>query len=165
MSDKLVAKCLSIPPVGQLDPYSCWAACLKFWYKAAKAISKKQSSLIAKYNYLTDEYGGMQPEDMDLLIVENNMYIEVHDNARDFTAEVVKDRLKFGPLFVAYTETASRKNHVNVIYGISGSGAGAQVRVMEPQKSENADLTFRGAHQVKNLSEFNVTGSVHFGYK
>ena len=154
---------LHIPAIGQLDAMACWAACLKWWFKAAKSITKSQKKLIAKYNYLTDEYGGMQPSEIEQIIIDNNMYIEVHDNARDFTAAVVKDRLRFGPLYVAFTETSTQKKHVNVIHGITEDGA--RVTVMEPQVSENADLTWRGEHQVKFLSEFNVHGSVHFGYK
>lgn len=156
---------LHVPPVGQRDAMSCWAACLKWWYKAAKSITKSQKNLIDKYNYLTDEYGGMQPADIEQVIIDNNMYIEVHDRASDFTSEVVKDRLRFGPLYVAFKETSTQKNHVNVIHGITDSGANARVSVMEPQVSENADLTWRGEHQVKFLSEFNVLGSVYFGYK
>lgn len=156
---------LHIPAVGQLDAMACWAACLKWWYKAAKSITKSQTKLIDKYNYLTDEYGAMQPSEIEQIIVDNNMYIEVHDNARDFTPEVVKQRLSYGPLYVAFTETSSHGRHVNVIYGISGTGSSARVSVMEPQARENPDLTWKGEHQIKFLSEFNTYGSVFYGYK
>jgi Papain-like cysteine protease AvrRpt2 len=159
------AKYLKIPAIGQLDAMACWAACLKWWFRAAKHITKSQRKLIDKYNYLSDEYGGMQIPEIEQIIVDCNMYIEVHDNPRDFTAEVVAQRLSYGPLYVAYTETSSQKKHVNVIYAVSGTGASARVSVMEPQVTENADLTWKGAHQTKFLSEFNQHGSVHFGYK
>lgn len=156
---------LHIPAVGQLDAMACWAACLKWWFKAAKSIAKSQRKLIDKYNYLSDEYGAMQPSEIEQIIVDNNMYIEVHNNAGDFTAEVVRQRLSYGPLYVAFTEFSLGKKHVNVIYGITGSGSGARVSVMEPQVEELPDLTWRGEHQVKFLSEFNKTGSVYFGYQ
>lgn len=156
---------LHIPAVGQLDAMACWAACLKWWFRATKSINKSQRKLIDKYNYLTDEWGAMQPSEIEQIIVDNNMYIEVHDNAQDFTAEVVAQRLSYGPLYVAYTETSSQTKHVNVIYNITGTGSNARVSVMEPQVSENPDLTWRGAHQLKFLSEFNKVGSVHFGYQ
>jgi hypothetical protein len=75
---------LHIPAVGQLDSMACWAACLKWWYRAAKSIYKSQTKLIAKYNYLADDYGAMQPSEIEQIIVDNNMYIEVHDNAGGF---------------------------------------------------------------------------------
>jgi Papain-like cysteine protease AvrRpt2 len=156
---------LHIPAIGQLDSMACWAACLKWYYKATRSITKSQKNLIGKYNYLTDEYGGMQPAEIEQIIVDNNMYIEVLDNARDFNASVVAQRLTYSPLYVAYTETSTQKKHVNVIYKLIGTGSNARVSVMEPQAVENSDLTWRGAHQVKFLSDFNQFGSVHFGYE
>jgi hypothetical protein len=156
---------LHIPAIGQLDAMACWAACLKWYYKAARSITKSQRKLIDKYNYLTDEWGAMQPSEIEQIIVDCNMYIEVHDKASDFTAEVVAQRLSYSPLYVAYTESSSQTRHVNVIYGIMGAGANARVKVMEPQARENPDLTWTGEHQVKFLSEFNRFGSVHFGYE
>lgn len=154
-----------VEAIGQLDAMSCWAACLKWWYKAAKCIVKSQRKLIDKYNYLTDEWGAMQQPELEQIIVDNNMYIEVFESASSFTADVVRDRLRFGPLYIAFTETSTQKRHVNVIHGVKDSGANPRVVVMEPQVSENADLTWRGEHQLKFLSEFNVTGTIVFGYK
>lgn len=156
---------LHIPAIGQLDAMACWAACLKWYLIAARSIKKSQRKLIDKYNYLTDEWGAMQPPEIEQIIVDCNMYIEVLNNPRDFTAEVVAQRLNYSPLFVAYTESSSQTRHVNVIYGIMDSGANARVRVMEPQARENPDLTWKGEHQVKFLSDFNKFGTVHFGYE
>jgi hypothetical protein len=153
---------LHIPAEGQLDITACWAACLKWWFKAVKSINKSQRRLIGKYNYLADDYGAMQPDEIQYIIVDNNMYIETLDRAAQFTADLVRDRLRFGPLYVAFTETSEGGRHVNVIYGIDGSN---RVSVMEPQAHENEDLSFRGEHQLKPLSEFNQIGSVFFGYK
>ncbi len=107
----------------------------------------------------------MQISEIEQITIDNNMYIEVFNIGRDFTAEVVAQRLSYGPLYVAYMESSSQKRHVKVIYGIMGSGANARVSVVEPQASENADLTWRGEHQLKVLSEFNRFCSVHFGYR
>ena len=76
-----------------------------------------------------------------MLIVDHNMYIEVHDRASTFTSKVVKDLLRFGPLYTAYTETSTGQRHVNVIHGITGSGGGAQLTVMEPQEDLNKNMT------------------------
>ncbi|MEZ5428511.1 MAG: papain-like cysteine protease family protein [Pyrinomonadaceae bacterium] len=158
------SKYYAIPAEGQLDDMACWAACLKWWLKAVRSVNKTQRTIIDKYNYLTDDYGAMNESGIEWLIVDNDMYIEVFDRARDFTADVVRQRLSYGPLYVAYTETSSRKKHVNVIYGIQGSGNHAKVKVMEPQSQTNPDWTFTGAHKLKNLSDFNRLGSVYFGY-
>ncbi|NNE98997.1 MAG: hypothetical protein HKN25_08245 [Pyrinomonadaceae bacterium] len=100
-----------------------------------------------------------------MLIVDHDMYIEVHDRPSTFTSSVVKDLLKFGPLYTAYTEKSSKERHVNVIHAISGSGSGAQLTVMEPQFDLNKSMTrFVGKHIKKPLSEFNTFGKVFLGY-
>ncbi len=155
-----------ISPVGQLDAMSCWAACLKFWYKAALSIGKKQSKLIAKYNYLTDEYGGMSNDAMIDIISDTPMYVETYQPANTYTTDVLLQGLASGPVYIAFTEASSHKRHVNVIHGLVGTGAGARVNVMEPQVLENpVTLNWSGAHQVKFLSEFNTTGEIIIGVK
>lgn len=154
-----------IPAVGQLDAMACWAACMKWYLKAVRSVNKTQRSIIDKYIGLTDEYGAMQPDEIIQVIVDNDMYIEVHDRASDFTAQVVAQRLTYSPLYVAYTESSTQTKHVNIIYSLIDSGSNPRVRVMEPQFKVNDDLSWRGAHQIKPLSEFNRFGSVYFGYE
>lgn len=160
----MATRYLAIPAEGQLDDMACWAACLKWWLKAVKSINKTQRKIIDKYNYLTDPWGAMNDSSIEFIIVDNKMYPEVFTRATEFTAEVVRQRLNYGPLYVAYTETPTRKKHVNVIYDIQGSGGSARVKVMEPQVNTNSDWTFTGAHQLKSLSDFNRRGSVYVGY-
>lgn len=154
-----------IPAVGQLDSMACWAACLKWYLKATRSVTKSQRSIIDKYIGLTDSWGAMQPDEIVQIIVDNDMYIEVHDRASDFTAQVVAQRLTYSPLYVAYTESSTQTRHVNIIYSLVDSGSNPRVKVMEPQFKENADLTWKGAHQIKPLSEFNRFGTVYFGYE
>jgi hypothetical protein len=155
---------LHIDPVGQLDPFACWAACLKWWLKAKRSISKSQRSIINKYEYLTNSDGTMTYDGIEWIIVDNNMYIENHARASTFTSDAVKKLLKFGPIFTAYTETSLQMSHVNVIYGITGSGNSAQVSVMEPQAVQKSDWSYKGKHLKKSLSEFNQLGEVILGH-
>lgn len=76
------AKYLKIPAIGQLDMMACWAASLKWWYRAAKHIGKSQRKIIDKYNYLSDEYGAMQIPAIEQIITDNDMYIEVFSTLR-----------------------------------------------------------------------------------
>lgn len=157
---------LHIPAVGQLDEYACWAACLKWWYKAAKNLKKSQTKLIGKYNYLTDDFGAMSDDAIEFVIVDNDMYPHSLSNASAFTAAELASMLRFGPVYCAYTETSTQKKHCNVIYELLDAGSNApRVRVMEPQHIQNDDLTYRGEHQLKPLSDFNRFGSVYCGYK
>jgi hypothetical protein len=155
---------LHISAVGQLTPTACWAACLKWWLISTRSIKKTQTSILKKYDYLTDDAGRMTYDGMECLIVDNNMYIENHANATSFTSDVVKGLLKFGPIFTAFTETSLQRSHVNIIYGIEGSGNAAKVSVMEPQAVEVDGWKWQGRHQKKSLSEFNRLGEVILGY-
>lgn len=154
---------LHIPPVGQLDPYACWAACLKWWYKAAKTIGKSQRKLIDKYNHLADDYGAMQPPAIEFIIADNDMYPWTPYRASELTFAELQKMLGWGPVFIAYTETSTYKKHVNVMYGLLGNESNAMVRVMEPQAVDNGDWTYQGLHQIKRLSEFNVRDTVYCG--
>jgi hypothetical protein len=53
----------AIPPVGQIDAMSCWAACLTWWLKAVGngRPAWTQTHIIAEYTKFTDEEGGFPP--------------------------------------------------------------------------------------------------------
>lgn len=154
---------LHIPAEGQLDDKSCWAACMKWWYRAAKSIYKSQKKLIAKYNYLTDEYGAMSDTAMEQFITSNKLTKEVFPQASRFTPERLWKHLSKGPVFVAFTETSTMTKHVNVIYDIVGSN-NVTLWVMEPQAAANPDgLTYRGEHMLKKMTEFNQFETVIVG--
>lgn len=154
---------LHVPAIGQLDPYACWAACLKWWYKATKTITKSQRKLIDKYNHLSDEFGAMGTDAIEFIIVDNGMYPFTPSRASDLTVSELQKMLGWGPVYIAYTETSSRKKHVNVIYELLGSESLPMVRVMEPQAVQNADWSYKGLHQIKRLSEFNRLDTVYCG--
>lgn len=153
---------LHIPAVGQLDDKACWAACLKWWYRATKSVTKSQRKLIDKYNYLTDEWGAMGYASMERLIERNHMTKEVFHNASQFTPDALWKHLKKGPVFVAFTETQYAMKHVNVVYDMAGISS-VSLYVMEPQAFEKPDLSYAGEHTIKNINQFNQMGSVIVG--
>ena len=152
-----------VPAEGQLDNMACWAACLKWWFRAAKSVKKSQRKLIDKYNFLTDEWGAMTNNAMEQLIALNGMRKQVYYDARYFTVGELNRHLVKGPVYVAFTERSSSGRHVNVIHGVGTSLHDPQVAVMEPQDDELPDLTYRGSHLIKPLSEFNSIGTVIVG--
>lgn len=143
---------------------SCWAACLKFWYKAALSISKSQKKLIGKYNHLSDAWGAMGSDAIIEIISDTPMYVESYMPATKFTNDVLLESLQRGPVYVAYTETSTQRRHVNVIHGVVGSGNTTWVYAMEPQFSTDPN-TFesKGAHVLKPFSDFNRLGDVYLG--
>ncbi len=154
---------LHIPAVGQLDDKACWAASLKWWFRATKSVYKSQKQLIGKYNYLTDEFGAMSISGIESLIDLNKMTKQVFWQASQFTPDALWQHLQKGPVFVAFTETAFNMRHVNVIWDLAGV-SNVTVKVMEPQAETKADnLTYRGEHQIKKFSEFNQFGTVIVG--
>src|SRR4028119_1950726 len=56
----------SIPPVGQWDGMSCWAACLAWWIKAVGGERPKwsQKDLIVNLYGFTGDNGGIQVNDL-----------------------------------------------------------------------------------------------------
>lgn len=159
------------PAIGQIDPTLCWAACLSWWMKAVKRIEVKQTTLRDRHYKMWDDDGTLSDQAM-MKLIRNKRYGMTFDsfiNATTFTAESLQEHLDYSPVYVAYTETSSQTKHVNVIYGLTGTGGSAQVSVMEPQDSPILDDTgfdsgeYNGKHTTKPLSEFNTFGSVYVG--
>lgn len=153
----------SIAAVGQQNDMACWAACLKWWYKAELAINASQNALWERYKGLEGPAGGMTDSGIQHIIGENGMKSLPFLKVSDFNADRVADLLKAGPIYIAYTRTGEKKKHVNVIYKLVGSGPWASVMVMEPQFSEKADGTFKGMHESRSLSDYNIQGTIYAG--
>ncbi len=152
-----------IPAEGQLDDKACWAACLKWWLTAAKSINKPQRSIIDEYIHLTDNYGTLQDASMGKFIELNGLKKVVYEKARQFTSDELWKHLQKGPVYIAFTETSKDSKHVNVIHDIAGTVENPTLTVMEPQAKELPDLSYKGEHQIKPLSEFNRKGKVIIG--
>ena len=153
-----------ISPVGQINSMACWAACLKWWYKAAMSITPSQTKLWDRYKHLRDSLGGMTVTGLEHIVRENAMTFISFPNASSFTPEKVQALLASGPIYTGYTENNKEaKRHVNVIYGITSSEPWAEVLVMEPQAKASGEGWWYGKHQRKSLSDFNMSESVYVG--
>ena len=153
------------PAVGQLNSMACWAASLKWWYKAVMSINASQQALYDLYKHLATQGGGMTDAGIQFLIKQNAMSCIVFNDASKLGDLDIQGLLACGPLYVAYTETSTSKRHVNVIYEFRGSGSSAEVRTMEPQDHLKSDGTYTGVHGWKSFSDFNMLGSVYIGVK
>jgi hypothetical protein len=159
----MASKYRYISAVGQINDMACWAASLKWWYKAVLSITPSQTKLWDRYKGMRDSFGGMPDHSMQHIINENAMTTIPYSNATWFTAAEVENLLYFGPIFTAYTESGTWKKHVNVIYELIGSGEYAEVMAMEPQAASGSGGAWIGKHQRKTLSDFNMLGSVYAG--
>lgn len=153
-----------IGAVGQINDMACWAASLKWWYKAVMSINASQKKLWDHYKQLREPLGGMPDTAMKHIIRENAMMLIEFNNATTLASSDIRWLLGYSPIYIAYTESGTQKRHVNVIYEISGDESSyCEVRAMEPQASDNGDGTWKGAHLRKPINDFNLIGSIWAG--
>lgn len=153
-----------VSAVGQINQMACWAASLKWWYRAAMSINPSQQKLYDLYKHLATQQGGMTDAGIRHVISQNGMELLEYDDAAEFTWDRVKGLLEYGPIYTAYTDTSrERKRHVNVIYEIIGDGPWAEVRAMEPQYSPAGEGKYVGKHVKRSLSEYNTFEAVFAG--
>lgn len=158
-----MAKYRNIPAVTQINDMACWAASLKWWYKAAMSINASQTKLWYRYKARATQQGGLPDADMKFLINENGMKLHEFANAQNFTFDKVRDLLMCGPIFIAFTELGTNKRHVNVIYEVSGDSSWADVRAMEPQWRSHSGADWKGKHISRGLADYNSIGSIWAG--
>jgi hypothetical protein len=152
-----------INAVGQINNMACWAASLKWWYKAAMSIHPSQKKLWDHYKHLRDSFGGMPDPAMKTIIRENAMTLVEYANATNFGITDLQWLLSYGPVYIAFTEAGTNRRHVNVIYEAWGNDDYAEVRAMEPQARDNGDGTWKGEHQKKPINNYNLSGSIWAG--
>ncbi|HMT09847.1 MAG TPA: papain-like cysteine protease family protein [Pyrinomonadaceae bacterium] len=153
----------SIPAVRQINDMACWAASLKWWYKAAMSINASQTKLWDRYKARATQQGGLPDGDMKHLIRENGMKLLEFQTASTFTYSKILNLLLCGPIYIAFTELGTNKRHVNVIYGITGSDAWADVSAMEPQWRPHTGADWKGKHISRGLADYNTVGSIWAG--
>jgi len=158
-----MGKYRNIPAVKQINDMACWAASLKWWYKAAMSINASQTALWNRYKSRATQQGGMPDADMKSIIRENGMHLHEFQTASSFTYDKVRDLLMCGPILIAFTEFGSSKRHVNVIYEVSGDSTWADVRAMEPQFRAVSNGPWTGKHISRGLTDYNSLGSVWAG--
>ncbi|MBK7709331.1 MAG: hypothetical protein IPN69_22230 [Acidobacteria bacterium] len=157
------SKYRQVQAVGQINDMACWAASLKWWYKAAMSINASQAKLWDHYKHLREPLGGMTDSGMKHIIRENAMTLIEYPDATNFQVGDAQWLVGYGPVFIAYTTSFSNKRHVNVIYEVSGDEDYAEVRAMEPQAVSKGGGLWSGAHQKKPINEFNMSGSIWAG--
>ena len=158
-----MSKYRHIPAVKQMNDMACWAASLKWWYKASMSINASQTALWDRYKAKATQQGGMPDADMKFIIRENGMHLHEFPTASSFNYETVRDLLMCGPVYTAFTETATNKRHVNVIYEIVGDSSWADIRVMESQHRQVSGGDWSGKHLSRGLADINSSGSVWAG--
>ncbi|MBL8181821.1 MAG: hypothetical protein JNL64_09465 [Blastocatellia bacterium] len=158
-----MSKYRNIPAVRQINDMACWAASLKWWYKAAYSINASQTKLWDRYKHRATQQGGMPDADMKFIIRENGMFLHEFPTASSFTFDKVRDLLMCGPIYIAFTELGTNKRHVNVIYEVSGDSSWADVRAMEPQYRPHTGADWKGKHISRGLADYNTVGSIWAG--
>lgn len=158
----------NIPPVKQLESTSCWAACMKWWYLAAKNIKKSQTSLINRYQFLANEDGRMSESGMQSFLTHEHLNVE-KAGKNYFILRFVKAHLAFSPIMAAYYE-ANGSMHVNVIYEVAQEellNMNSKLGVMEPQKlitaADGNQYDWEAIHTTKTLGDFTWYGPVLLG--
>ncbi len=152
-----------IAAVGQMNDMACWAASLKWWYKAVLSINASQTKLWDRYKGLRDSLGGMTPTGIRRIISENAMFLVEYQNASGFTIDEAKRLLGCGPIYIAFTESGTQKRHVNVIYKATGDSTYGEVHAMEPQAKDKGNGKWGGKLMKKPINDFNILGTIHCG--
>lgn len=104
----------SVKPIGQIDNYACWAACLSWWTKAMNRANKKtQIELIKIYDngLLTDGNGAIMPSALESYVFPAfNLKLQ----------KVNKDDLVFyqfkEPTIMIFRNPAVGGLHMNVVF-------------------------------------------------
>lgn len=120
---------VSIPPIGQNDKFSCWAACLAWWLKAVGGgrPSWTQNRIIAEYDKHTDGDGGFPPARIrDVWLADQRLKMMVGTfNSRDFWDKPLPIGKR--PELIAFVHPEAG-THMNVVF----NPMGRTVMAMEP---------------------------------
>jgi hypothetical protein len=108
----------SIPPVGQWDSMSCWAACLEWWLKAVGGERPKwsQKDLIVNFYGFTDDSGGIQVDKL-VAALNNNPNLKIQAGLFQSSKYRFKP-LPLGdtPVIIMFREPQGGI-HMNVVFG------------------------------------------------
>ncbi|GJD51223.1 hypothetical protein OPKNFCMD_3975 [Methylobacterium crusticola] len=108
----------NIPPVGQWDGMSCWAACLEWWLKAVGDGRPKwsQKDLIVNFYGFTDDSGGIQVDKL-IVALNNNPNLKIQSGMFQ-SAKYRYAPLPLGetPVIIMFREPQGGI-HMNVVFG------------------------------------------------
>jgi hypothetical protein len=130
---------LRIAPVAQFDPTACWAAALEWWARAIGGrVVIRQTTLINTYVRYWDSSGDPDTNPNYGTISRAGLISVINDSRWGMTASamsggqvttaLLNQRMRLGPVILAYYEPAVGGNHVVVAYGASET----HVAVMNP---------------------------------
>jgi hypothetical protein len=152
----------NIPPVGQNDNASCWAACLSWWLAANGRVRSSQNDLLVEFNNMTSDDGTVSIDSfikiaatprfaMQTAKFDINGIQQIRDNgALPITNApnlIAFKKFLVGPGIIGM--------HMNVVFDQRGPDAGKLVTCMEPWFPEGAaDGRRTGAFLDKDINEF-----------
>jgi hypothetical protein len=120
---------LSIAPVAQFDPTSCWAAALEWWARAIGGRTVvRQLDLLNIYVRYWDSsdpdnnpnYGTISREGLISVINDSRWGMTATAMpGTQFTTVLLNQKMRLGPVILGYYEPAVSGNHVVVAYGAS----------------------------------------------
>jgi hypothetical protein len=127
---------LSIAPVQQFDPTSCWAAALQWWARAIGGRTViRQLDLLNIYLRYWDSSGDPDTNPNYGTISRAGLISVIGDSrwamtasampGGELTTSLLNQKMRFGPVILGYYEPAVSGNHVVVVYGASETYAAA----------------------------------------
>jgi hypothetical protein len=122
---------LSIAPVTQFDPTSCWAAALEWWARAigGRTVVRQMDLLNIYVRYWDSRdpdnnpnYGTISREGLMSVINDSRWGMEASAMpGRQLTTELLNQKMRLGPVILGYYEPTVSGNHVVVAYGASAT--------------------------------------------
>ncbi|MBV9835160.1 MAG: hypothetical protein JO055_12180 [Alphaproteobacteria bacterium] len=142
--------------------FHCWAASLESWIDARKpatpqaSMTKTQAELISSYkDFLGAKDGLMVSKAMMQLMFDFQMMLDLYKpETKAITGQAIVNRLMMKSylwLFYLGGSLGNFLGHAEVIYGVDGFGADANLRVMDP---------WEGKHNLLPLSDLNSRSTV-----
>lgn len=129
---------LSIAPVQQFDPTSCWAAALQWWARAIGGrVVVRQLDLLNIYVRYWDSrdpdtnpnYGTIARAGLISVIEDSRWGMAASAMpGGELTTTLLNQKMRLGPVILGYYDPAVSGNHVVVAYGASAT----HVAVMNP---------------------------------
>ena len=126
---------LSIAPVEQLDPTSCWAAALQWWARAIGGrVVVRQVDLLNIYVRYWDSrdpdnnpnYGTISRAGLISVIGDSRWGMTASAMpGGELTTGLLNQKMRLGPVILGYYEPAVSGNHVVVAYGASATHVAA----------------------------------------
>jgi hypothetical protein len=121
---------LSIAPVQQFDPTSCWAAALQWWARAIGGrVVVRQLDLLNLYVRYWDSSGDPDTNPNYGTISRAGLISVIEDSrwgmtasampGGDLTTVLLNQKMRLGPVILGYYEPSVGGNHVVVAYGAS----------------------------------------------